>query len=110
MDQLDLELELEPSPRTDSKKISKIDCHVLIEKMIHRIKGWNHRRISYSGRLILVKSVLIKTVHSYWAQMDRINSWCRDFLWDGTYSYNKVPLVNWGAICKEKIIVLSQRT
>ncbi|XP_074298446.1 uncharacterized protein LOC141629326 [Silene latifolia] len=46
------------------KKLSKMECAILVDKMIHRIKGCNKRRISYTGRLVLVKSVLA-TLHNY---------------------------------------------
>ncbi|XP_074288985.1 uncharacterized protein LOC141614130 [Silene latifolia] len=77
--------------------------------MIKRIRGWNKRRISYSSRLILVKSVLA-TLHNYWAQifilpagvMDKIQALCRNFLWEGNDTYSKAPLVAWKTICKIK--------
>ncbi|XP_074271285.1 uncharacterized protein LOC141595215 [Silene latifolia] len=77
--------------------------------MITRIRGWNKRKISYAGRLVLVKSVLAK-VHTYWSQlfvlpmgvMDRIQALCRNFLWEGEDTYSKAPLVAWSVLCKDK--------
>ncbi|XP_074293386.1 uncharacterized protein LOC141620407 [Silene latifolia] len=74
-----------------------------------KIRGWNKRKISYSGRLVLVKSVLA-TVHTYWSQlfvlpmgvMDRIQAICRNFLWEGEDTYSKAPLVAWSMLCKDK--------
>ncbi|XP_074290286.1 uncharacterized protein LOC141617016 [Silene latifolia] len=91
------------------KRLSKVDCNSLVEKMVTRIRGWNKRRISYSGRLTLVKFVLA-TLHNYWAQifilpagvMDKIQALCRNFLWEGTDDYSKAPLVSWKTVCRSK--------
>ncbi|XP_074288081.1 uncharacterized protein LOC141613239 [Silene latifolia] len=50
------------------KKLSKIDCNILMDKMLARIRGWNKRKLSYYARLVLVKAVLA-TIHTYWAQI-----------------------------------------
>ncbi|XP_074296921.1 uncharacterized protein LOC141627584 [Silene latifolia] len=91
------------------KRLTKIDCNILVDRMIARIRGWNSRKISYSGRLILVKFVL-STIHNYWSQifvlpagiMDRIQALCRTFLWEGTDTYSKSPLVSWNVLCMDK--------
>ncbi|KAK4724532.1 hypothetical protein R3W88_027311 [Solanum pinnatisectum] len=49
-----------------SKKISAIDCEVLIDKMFCRIKSWGSKHLSYSWRVQLVNSIL-PHIHSYWA-------------------------------------------
>ncbi|XP_074267155.1 uncharacterized protein LOC141590462 [Silene latifolia] len=95
--------------RISHKRLSKIDCNVLVDKMLARIRDWNKKKISYSGRLILVKSVL-ETIHNYWSQifflpigvMDRIKALCRNFLWEGHESYTKAPLVAWSVLCQGK--------
>ncbi|KAL0302136.1 UNVERIFIED_CONTAM: hypothetical protein Scaly_3041500 [Sesamum calycinum] len=38
----------------------------LIDKVDARLAGWHHLRLSYAGRLQLIKSVL-STLHTYWA-------------------------------------------
>ncbi|XP_074315444.1 uncharacterized protein LOC141651642 [Silene latifolia] len=50
------------------KRLTKVDCNALADRMIKRIRGWNKRKISYSSRLILVKSMLA-TLHNCWAQI-----------------------------------------
>ncbi|XP_074313776.1 uncharacterized protein LOC141648969 [Silene latifolia] len=35
------------------KRLTKVDCNVLVDRMISRIRGWNSRKISYAGRLVL---------------------------------------------------------
>ncbi|XP_074314107.1 uncharacterized protein LOC141649312 [Silene latifolia] len=91
------------------KRLSKIDCNILVDRMINRIRGWNSRKISYSGRLVLVKSILA-TIHNHWAQifvlpvgvMERIHALCRNFLWEGEDKYSKAPLVAWNVLCQSK--------
>ncbi|XP_074309059.1 uncharacterized protein LOC141643690 [Silene latifolia] len=63
------------------KRISRIDCNILVDKMITRIRGWNKRKISYSGR---------------------IQALCRNFLWEGEDTYSKALLVAWSILCKDK--------
>ncbi|XP_074305590.1 uncharacterized protein LOC141640808 [Silene latifolia] len=46
------------------KKLSKIDCNILVDKMLARFRGWNKRKLSYSARLVLVKAVLV-TIYTY---------------------------------------------
>ncbi|XP_074267102.1 uncharacterized protein LOC141590406 [Silene latifolia] len=91
------------------KRLTKMDCNVLVDRMISRIRGWNSRKISYAGRLVLVKSAL-STIHNYWSQifvlpvgvMDRIKALCRNFLWEGSDKYSKAPLVAWNVLCQSK--------
>lgn len=40
----------------------------LMEKMTVRIKKWSVRMLSYAGRVVLVKAVLM-AIHSYWSQI-----------------------------------------
>ncbi|XP_074283335.1 uncharacterized protein LOC141607886 [Silene latifolia] len=78
-------------------------------RMLKRIRGWNSRKISYAGRLILVK-VVLSTIHTYWSQIfvlpmgviDRIQALCKNFLWDGEDKYSKAPLVALNVVCKGK--------
>ncbi|XP_074315270.1 uncharacterized protein LOC141651455 [Silene latifolia] len=91
------------------KRLTKNDCNVLVDRMVHRIRGWNKKKISYTGRLTLVKAVL-STIHTYWSQlfvlpagvMERIQALCRNFLWEGGEDYTKAPLVAWSVLCKGK--------
>ena len=52
----------------DTKKITPIECELLIDKMCRRIKSWSSWNLSYSGRLQLVNSVLT-SICIYWAQI-----------------------------------------
>ncbi|XP_074291223.1 uncharacterized protein LOC141617999 [Silene latifolia] len=41
-----------------SKKLSVLDCAILVEKIVGRIMALGARKLSYGGRLVLVQSVL----------------------------------------------------
>ncbi|KAL9233090.1 hypothetical protein vseg_008128 [Gypsophila vaccaria] len=90
-------------------RIQKKDCASLIDKVCHRIHLMNPKHISYAGRLVMVKAV-ITTLHSYWASifilpkgvLERIEATCRNFLWDSSADYKRVPLVAWNKLCKPK--------
>ncbi|XP_060170354.1 uncharacterized protein LOC132601271 [Lycium barbarum] len=83
-----------------SKRISKMDCEVLLDKVTTRIKTWGTRHLSYTGRVLLVNFVLLH-VHSYWSSifilpkqaLKAITALCRNFLLDGKVATNKSPLV-----------------
>ncbi|XP_074291895.1 uncharacterized protein LOC141618709 [Silene latifolia] len=60
------------------KRLTKLNCNILVDKMVARIRGWNKRKISYSGRLV-------------------------NFLWEWDDSYSKAPLVAWNTLCKGKL-------
>ncbi|XP_074278274.1 uncharacterized protein LOC141601867 [Silene latifolia] len=90
-------------------RLNAHDCKPLIDKVVNRIRGLGTRKLSYAGRLVLIKSVL-KSLHNYWATMfilpsgviTRIESICRNFLWDGGVDFLRSPLVSWKKICKPK--------
>ncbi|XP_074302896.1 uncharacterized protein LOC141637231 [Silene latifolia] len=83
-------------------KLGKDECQVLIEKIIDKIRSFGARKISYAGRLILVKFVLT-SLFTYWANnfllpkgvLRKIDSICRNYLWHGTNIYMRTPLVSW---------------
>ncbi|XP_074266949.1 uncharacterized protein LOC141590244 [Silene latifolia] len=91
------------------KRIAIRDCSKLVERMVEKISGWGSRKLSYAGRLVLVKFVLSQ-VHSYWARIfiipkviiKRIESICHNYLWEGIDKYHKVPSVSWEKVCREK--------
>ncbi|XP_074315374.1 uncharacterized protein LOC141651568 [Silene latifolia] len=92
-----------------SGRLSMKNCVVLIDNVTARIKIFGARKLSYSGRLILVNYVLT-TLHSHWATifvilrgvLRRIDSICRNYLWDGSTEYLRSPLVIWEKVCTPK--------
>ncbi|XP_074277830.1 uncharacterized protein LOC141601443 [Silene latifolia] len=92
-----------------AKKLSVLDCNILVERIVDRIRGLGAKILSYAGRLVLIKSVL-GTLHSYWARiyiipssiMAKIESTCRSFLWKGDAHSNSNALVSWKQVCLPK--------
>ncbi|XP_074306342.1 uncharacterized protein LOC141641584 [Silene latifolia] len=76
------------------KRLSVLECHCLVEKVVERIRGLWSRKLAYSGRLVLVESVL-SSLHSYWARtfiipktvIAKIEAVCRRFLWHALGKY-----------------------
>ncbi|XP_074292460.1 uncharacterized protein LOC141619333 [Silene latifolia] len=68
-------------------RLTRVDCNILLEKIVSKIRGIGARKLSYAGRLVLINSVL-NTLHNYWASIflipkgviKRIESICRNFL------------------------------
>ena len=92
-----------------TKKMSILQWHPLIERIMARITSWTARKLSYAGRAQLVKIVLFG-VQSYWAQMfifssktiKVIESLCRSFLWSGTGQVTKKALIAWEQVCRPR--------
>ncbi|XP_074315255.1 uncharacterized protein LOC141651440 [Silene latifolia] len=90
-------------------RMTRVQCQVLIEKFTARITSFGTRHLSYSGRLVLINSVLT-SLYSYWMTifiipkgvLSRLNSMCRNFLWDGTIDHIRAPPVSWEKICSPK--------
>ncbi|XP_019225393.1 PREDICTED: uncharacterized protein LOC109206976 [Nicotiana attenuata] len=92
-----------------AKKLSSLDCEVLIDKTTARIRTWSSRNMSYAGRVQLINVVLLH-VHTYWssifilpkAVMEKLIAICRNHLWDGKEQTNKAPLIAWDIVCRPK--------
>ncbi|XP_074266072.1 uncharacterized protein LOC141588533 [Silene latifolia] len=90
-------------------RLKKKDCECLVEKICSRINGYGARKFSYEGQVVWCEAVL-SSLHSYWASMfvlpkgiiNRIEATCRNFLWDSSAEYRRVPLVAWDKICRPK--------
>lgn len=92
-----------------SKKLTIDQCAPLINKITARIQTWTARMLSYSGRLQLIRAVLMG-MQAFWTQLfilpqriiKRIEAICRSFLWTGSAQVSKKALVAWGEICLPK--------
>ena len=51
-----------------SRRITKAQCDIIIEKMTARIRLWSSRNLSYTTRSQLINSVLM-SLYRYWAQV-----------------------------------------
>ncbi|XP_074265567.1 uncharacterized protein LOC141588007 [Silene latifolia] len=82
-------------------KLTKKECNILTEKMANRIRSLGAKKLSYAGRIVLINSVL-NTLYSYWAGIflitkaviKRVEAICRNFLWDESSDYHRVPLAD----------------
>ncbi|XP_074315433.1 uncharacterized protein LOC141651630 [Silene latifolia] len=91
-------------------RLTKMDCNILIERVVARIRSIGARKLSYAGRLTLVNAVL-NTLHNYWgsiflipkAVVRRIEAICRSYFWDGGSEYQRAPLIAWiRSICRKE--------
>ncbi|XP_074317278.1 uncharacterized protein LOC141653416 [Silene latifolia] len=79
-------------------RMTNSDCSILVEKLVSRIRSFGTNKLSYSGRLVLVTSVLT-ALYNYWVNifvipkgvLNKINSICRNYLWDGGVDYLRAP-------------------
>lgn len=70
-----------------SRKISAVDCEMLVDKLTAKIRGWGSATLSYTGRVQLINSVSMQAL-VYWASifmlpravLKRITSIYRDYL------------------------------
>ncbi|XP_074300539.1 uncharacterized protein LOC141631816 [Silene latifolia] len=91
------------------KRLGVMDCQCLVDKITERIARLGTRKLSYAGRVVLVKAVL-STLHNYWVRifilpktvLDKIDAMCRKFLWHGTDCKGSPALVAWRNICRTK--------
>ncbi|XP_074302903.1 uncharacterized protein LOC141637237 [Silene latifolia] len=91
-------------------KLTKKECNILAEKMVNRIRSLGAKKLSYAGRLTLINYVL-NSLYSYWSNifilpksiLRRIEAICRNYLWDGSAEYHRVPLVGWDTVTLPKI-------
>ncbi|XP_074292235.1 uncharacterized protein LOC141619108 [Silene latifolia] len=89
------------------KMLGVNDCQCLIDKITTRIRGLGARKLSYAGRVVVIKAVL-STLHNYWARifilpktiLTRIEFLWRQFLWHGIEMKESPSLVAWDQICK----------
>ncbi|GAV73101.1 LOW QUALITY PROTEIN: zf-RVT domain-containing protein, partial [Cephalotus follicularis] len=86
-----------------TKRISKVDCNPLVERITARANSWVSKALSFAGRLQLVKATLV-SMQTFWCstfllpmsivqECERI---LRRFLWGG----NGRGKVKWADVCK----------
>lgn len=92
-----------------TKAMSKQDYHPLLEHLRSKISSWTCRFLSYAGRLMLIRSVLISIVN-FWISVFRlpsccikeVESICSAFLWTGPTLKSTNAKVAWKDICSTK--------
>ncbi|KAI3426756.1 GRAS domain-containing protein [Psidium guajava] len=92
-----------------SKRLSKADCHGLVDYITARAQSWSHRFLSFAGRLQLITSVL-RTIYNFWAGvfilpkavLNCIERVLRQFLWTGAGLSVGGAKVSWSHVCLPK--------
>lgn len=93
----------------NSKKLSLTNCEPLIHQIKSRFSSWSVKTLSFSGRLLLVKTV-IAGITTFWcsafilpkACVNRINSLCSMFLWKGTLEGHHSARISWETVVLTK--------
>lgn len=93
-----------------SKKLSIAECRPLVDRVVARIKSWSNKKLSYAGRVQMIKSVLFG-IQTYWAQIfilpkkiiKEIESKFRCYLWTGSCEKSKKCPVAWDQVCLPKV-------
>ncbi|XP_020249373.1 uncharacterized protein LOC109826764 [Asparagus officinalis] len=92
-----------------SKRMSYMDCSSLFVKISGQFQTWLHRKLSYAGRLQVIKSVILG-IQIFWIScyilpikvLRQIDVLCRNFLWGKSDQAFKISLVNWTNVCTDK--------
>lgn len=92
-----------------SKKLTVSHYKPLIEKITQRLKHWTVKLLSYAGRIMLVKSVIL-VIAQYWMQclplpqavIAHIDRLCKTFVWTGNTDRSRKSPVAWSNVCRPK--------
>ncbi|KAL4279492.1 hypothetical protein GQ457_03G021770 [Hibiscus cannabinus] len=92
-----------------SRKLNAKDFSPLIESIRRRLSQWANRKLSYGGRLQLIKAVVF-SVTNYWCRqlvlpksvIQRIEQLCARFFWKGYDTSTKGARISWKQIWLSK--------
>lgn len=92
-----------------TKKLSLLNCEVLLQQIKTRLSSWSAKALSFAGRLLLIMTV-ITGITTFWcstfilpqACVKRINSLCGVFLWKGDIEQHHSARVSWEVVTKPK--------
>ena len=51
-----------------ASKLSKLECHILVEKITGRMKQWSTRNLSFAGRAQLI-NIVVFGMYGFWASI-----------------------------------------
>ena len=81
----------------------------LLEKIRAKLASWKGRALSFAGKSTLIQSVLLSIpvylLSSGWvpkAILDKIDGYCRNFLWNGDGTGRGLILSAWDGLCRSK--------
>ncbi|XP_026434077.1 uncharacterized protein LOC113331590 [Papaver somniferum] len=90
-----------------STRLSHQDCFPLVSRVLKRVKSWKSKRLSYAGRLLLIKVVLSSMIY-FWLScfilpmrtVKELNSIFKRFLWAGAEMGKKYHPIRWDVVCR----------
>ena len=92
-----------------NKDIRNTGWQEMLTKLENMLSCWTHIFLSLSGRLLLIKSILMAMMVYLFSVLatpeyifKKIHSIQRNFLWGGTKRENKWALVAWEKMCEPK--------
>lgn len=73
-------------------KLTELDCSPILDKMKRKISSWSAKSLTYAGRILLIKAILLH-YQVFWSNLvmlpksivQQIDSICRNYLW-GRYN------------------------
>ncbi|XP_056841874.1 uncharacterized protein LOC130495007 [Raphanus sativus] len=92
-----------------TKKLNLENCQPLLQQIKQRLSSWSAKALSFAGRLLLIKTV-IAGVSTFWcstfilpkACINKINSLCGVFLWNGNIDGHHTARVSWETVTLTK--------
>ena len=89
-----------------TSRLSKLECRILLDKIMGKLKIWSTKSISFTGRAQLLNSIIFD-MYNYWATIfilpqdviDNINQMCRNYLCGGTPDSKRIPFISWNTTC-----------
>lgn len=93
----------------NSMKLSLVSAEPLIHQIKTKFSSWSVKSLSFSGRLLLIKTV-IAGINTFWcsafllpkACIARINSLCNQFMWKGSLEGHNTARVSWETVVLTK--------
>ncbi|CAH8264511.1 unnamed protein product [Arabidopsis lyrata] len=92
-----------------SRKLRKQDYQPLVDRVSKRFNSWSVKRLSFGGRLQLIRSVIYSII-TFWASilllpnqcLEEIDQMCNGFLWRGAPNSARGAKVSWDSVCTPK--------
>lgn len=92
-----------------SKKLRKQEYQPLLDKVLKRFTAWSSRKLSFAGRLVLIRTVIYSTI-TFWASvfllpnscLEELEHLCNAFLRKGSPHSARGAKISWKSICTPK--------
>ncbi|KAH1073528.1 hypothetical protein J1N35_025856 [Gossypium stocksii] len=88
-------------------RVGRNSFSFVLYKVRNRLNGWDARKLSFAGRLTLVKAVLLSIPNYFMTPARMPITICKEiekvtqaFLWGSNNERRKVALVSWNEVCK----------